>query len=154
MEYLQQFDFKIAYHPGKGNTVADALSRRYEVMTMVHEYRELEVLAQFDISYSGDTPTALIGMMTVMPVLFDEIQNAQKSDPFAQKKSAELVVDLLDDCPTEWSIEEDLLKFRGRVYVPPIIELRKRVMDGVHKSKLSIHPGGTKMYHDLKHSFW
>ena len=29
MELLESYDFTISYHPGKGNVVADALSRRF-----------------------------------------------------------------------------------------------------------------------------
>ena len=32
--------------------------------------------------------------------------------------------------------------------------LRKRILEEGHKSRLSIHPGMTKMYKDLKDSFW
>jgi len=29
-----------------------------------------------------------------------------------------------------------------------------RILDDVHRSSLSIHPGATKMYQDLKKLFW
>jgi hypothetical protein len=32
--------------------------------------------------------------------------------------------------------------------------LRKKIFDEAHTSKYSIHPGSTKMYHDLKAQFW
>jgi len=32
--------------------------------------------------------------------------------------------------------------------------LKRIILDGGHKSKLSIHPGATKMYQDLKQRFW
>jgi hypothetical protein len=32
--------------------------------------------------------------------------------------------------------------------------LRKNIFDEAHTSKYSIHPGTTKMYHDLKAQFW
>ena len=33
-------------------------------------------------------------------------------------------------------------------------DLRKVIMNEAHNSLLSIHPGSTKMYHDLKQSYW
>ena len=33
-------------------------------------------------------------------------------------------------------------------------ELKKTVLSEGHKSKLSLHPGMTKMYQDLKKSYW
>ena len=33
-------------------------------------------------------------------------------------------------------------------------ELRKMILEEGHRSNLSIHPGATKMYQDLKMMFW
>ena len=33
-------------------------------------------------------------------------------------------------------------------------ELRNQILDEVHSSKLSIHPGSSKIYQDLKNHFW
>ena len=64
-------------------------------------------------------------------------------------------MDLIDDCPTDWSVDSDGgLRFKGKLCVPNIVELRKEIMDDAHRSRYTIHPGGTKMYHDLKRTFW
>jgi len=47
-----------------------------------------------------------------------------------------------------------VLMFRDRVCVPDVPELKKRILDEGHRSSLSIHPGATKMYQDLKKLFW
>ena len=44
--------------------------------------------------------------------------------------------------------------FRDRICIPTKEELRKLIMEEAHKSSLSIHPGTTKMYQDLKKMFW
>ena len=38
--------------------------------------------------------------------------------------------------------------------MPNVDELRKEIMEEVHFSAYSIHPGSTKMYHDLKDTYW
>ena len=38
--------------------------------------------------------------------------------------------------------------------VPKDHELRNQILDEAHSSKLSIHPGSSKMYQDLKTRFW
>ena len=38
--------------------------------------------------------------------------------------------------------------------VPKDRELRNQILDEAHSSKLSIHPGSSKMYQDLKTYFW
>ena len=42
------------------------------------------------------------------------------------------------------------LRFQGRLCVPNIDGLREQIMAEAHCSRYSIHPGSTKMYHDLK----
>jgi hypothetical protein len=49
--------------------------------------------------------------------------------------------------------ENGVLMFRDRVYVPDVLELKRRILDEGHRSSLSIHPGATKMYQDLKRLF-
>ena len=44
--------------------------------------------------------------------------------------------------------------FEDRAVVPKEGDLKEVIMKEAHDSKLSIHPGSTKMYQDLKQSFW
>ena len=34
------------------------------------------------------------------------------------------------------------------------VEVKKLILEEGHKSRLSLHPGMTKMYQDLKENFW
>ena len=57
--------------------------------------------------------------------------------------------------PEIWSIDLDgACRCRGRLYMCTIEQLRKDILDGAHKSRMIVHPGGTKMYKDLKINFW
>ena len=47
-----------------------------------------------------------------------------------------------------------VLWFEDRLVVPKDRELRNQILDEAHSSKLSIHPGSSKMYQDLKTRFW
>jgi hypothetical protein len=40
------------------------------------------------------------------------------------------------------------------VVVPKNDEIRQQILDEAHLSRYSIHPGSTKMYHDLKQYYW
>jgi len=60
-----------------------------------------------------------------------------------------------DDPRTQfWVDEKGVLWFQHRLVVPKDRELKNRIMDEAHLSKLSIHPGSSKMYQDLKSHFW
>jgi hypothetical protein len=43
---------------------------------------------------------------------------------------------------------------KGRICVPADSELKEVIMKEAHETPYSIHPGGTKMYQDLKEQFW
>jgi hypothetical protein len=50
--------------------------------------------------------------------------------------------------------ERGTLWFKDRLVVPKNHGLRNKIFDKTHTSKYFIHPGSTKMYHDLKAQFW
>ena len=41
---------------------------------------------------------------------------------------------------------DDSLRYRGRVVVPRLIDLRDEILREFHCSRFTVHPGGTKMY--------
>jgi hypothetical protein len=49
---------------------------------------------------------------------------------------------------------EGTLWFKERLVVPKREALMKKILDEAHTSRYSIHPGNTKMYHDLRQQFW
>jgi hypothetical protein len=38
--------------------------------------------------------------------------------------------------------------------VPNLKELKDTILRETHKSAYSVHPGGSKMYHDLNVTYW
>jgi len=49
---------------------------------------------------------------------------------------------------------DGVLRFRGRVCILEDLEVKGMILEEGHKSRFSMHPGMTKMYHHLKESFW
>jgi hypothetical protein len=49
--------------------------------------------------------------------------------------------------------DEGVLSYKGRIYMPNIKELKDKILCEEHESAYSIHPGGNKMYHDLKATY-
>jgi hypothetical protein len=47
-----------------------------------------------------------------------------------------------------------LLRFRGRIYIPPNDELRMLILSEAHRAVYMAHPGVTKMKEDLKPLFF
>ena len=50
--------------------------------------------------------------------------------------------------------ELGVLRFGQRLVVPKDMVLRELILREAHDSPLSIHPGATKMYQDLRQGFW
>jgi hypothetical protein len=46
-----------------------------------------------------------------------------------------------------------VLWYKGRICVPNIKELKDKILQEAHDSGYSIHPGGNKMYHDLRATY-
>ena len=49
---------------------------------------------------------------------------------------------------------EGTLRLGPRLFVLNVDELRKEIMEEAHFSAYRIHPDSTKMYHDLKDTYW
>nr|GFC64043.1 retrotransposon protein, putative, Ty3-gypsy subclass [Tanacetum cinerariifolium] len=74
----------------------------------------------------------------------------------AQKEDSEIwtIVENLDE-QTEFRLDEDDVLWQGtRLCVPNDATLREALLIEAHSSPFSVHPGSTKMYHDLKQHFW
>ena len=71
MEFLEDYDFTLHYHPGKANVVADALSRKSRgalASIASREWRMLETVGQFRLQYSEQTQGTL-GSLVAIPSL-------------------------------------------------------------------------------------
>nr|GEV18469.1 retrotransposable element Tf2 [Tanacetum cinerariifolium] len=79
----------------------------------------------------------------------EEIIQAQKED-----SEIRIIVENLDE-QTEFRLDEDDVLWQGtRLCVPNDASLREALLTEAHSSPFFVHPGSTKMYHDLKQHFW
>ena len=54
-----------------------------------------------------------------------------------------------------WTVHSDgSLRYRGRVVVPYSIDLREKILREFHCSRFVMHPGGTKMYQNLRRQYY
>jgi hypothetical protein len=83
--------------------------------------------------------------------LFQEIQRGQLED----EKIQEIKRNIKEEKSPRFSEDgEGVLWYKGRICVPNIKELKDMILHKAHESAYSIHPGGNKMYHDLKATYW
>jgi hypothetical protein len=93
-------------------------------------------------------PNLSLFNIVLAPTLRDEIIAAQKNDEAMDhikrrmKEGDPKVTCFCEDA-------EGTLWFKERLVVPKK-EALKKILDEAHTSRYSIHPGSTKMYHDLR----
>jgi hypothetical protein len=137
----------VHYHPRKANIVADALSHKAHcnyllAVSFTREESSIRIL-----------PDLSLYNITLTPTLKDEIIAAQKNDegmPHLRRRLSE--GDPKVNCFHEDA--EGILWFKDRLVVPKKEALKKKILDESHASRYSIHPGSTKMYHNLQQQFW
>ena len=49
---------------------------------------------------------------------------------------------------------DDTLKFKNRLCIPHVGELRRELLIDFHNSIFTVHPGGTKMYNNMNQLYW
>ena len=82
MEFLDDYDFTLHYHPGKANVVADALSLKSRgALASIdsREWRMLETVGQFGLQYSEQTQGTL-GSLVATPSLLSKVIEFQGQD--------------------------------------------------------------------------
>ena len=155
MEYMEDYDFTLQYHPGKANVVADALSRKTTgilASLALEDWKRSEIVGDYDLQYYEDSNQAMVYNLVSTPILIQQVKQNQWQDSHLQGIWTRVQNgEKLD----EWNIQGDgTLYFKNRLAVPQVDEIKKMILHEAHKSRFAIHPGSTKMYQDLKRQYW
>ena len=152
--FLSRFHFTLCHRPGSKSLKPDALSRRPDhgkgeddnsnVTLLKPEYFQIQALRRGHILLTGEEQG-----------LLRRIRNAKDFDePVAKamellKRSGQRSL-----AGEEWSHEQDLILFRGKVYVPKDDDLRRQIVHNHHDSPVAGHPGRWKTLELVSRNYW
>lgn len=116
---LLGYTFSIEYKPGHSNIVADALSRRVETKAICHAIScpHWDLLAEIRTEQQGSEEVQL---------LINKVQEGASSQ--------------------SWAVEDGLLLYKGRIFLPKLSPLIDRIISSIHNS---CHEGYQKTLHKL-----
>ena len=147
---VKDYDCEIYYHPGKANSVTDALSTKEEAKLMsIHtlhpelkrEINELEI----------ELIVGSLANLTIQLTIFDGMKGARALDP----ELVHIMERIREGKETTFTLSEDgILHLEGRLCVPNDVDIRKQILSEAHDTPYSVHPGATKMYQGLREHFW
>ena len=117
---------------------------------MVKEYELLEKFRDLHLNTEIRINSLMMSETRISRNLEDKIKIALESDEFYRKIKKQIE----QGKAKEFEIGQDgLLRFKNRLYLPLGQDIRETILEEAHKSKYTIHPGISKMYHDLKGDF-
>lgn len=124
---LMGFTFDIKFKPGAANKIADALSREF--------VEEAELMA----------------LVSVGGVQWDSFLPEIHNDIFIQQLKHELIK---GTAPKGYSLESDLVRYKGRLVIPPKSKLVTILLQEYHDTPAGGHSGDFKTYQRLAQEWY
>jgi hypothetical protein len=128
---LLGLDYQIVYKKGSDNRVADALSRR-------------------PVS-SDEVQGSCLAMSSSQPKWLEEVVASYDGDELAKELLVKLSVD--QHAVPDYTLLQGVLRYKGRVWVGVVPELRLKIMTAFHSSAVGGHSGAPVTYRRLKQLF-
>jgi len=153
--YLARFDFKLTHCPGHSMGKLDALSWRLDHGKRTSDNKDVILLQPELLAIQ-----ALEGIQSEGPekdILREICQGNQKGDQeeLVAKAARELWQALGKTVHSaEWSEDNGVLRFRGKIYVPQNADLQRRVVSLCHDIKVAEHPGCWKTLELVSRDYW
>jgi len=153
MEFLKDYDFELLYHLRKANVVTNALSRKtiHTTHLMIKEVELLEKFMNMKLQVELESEFIRCSNLTISNDFLDSVRERQLLDVSLNRIREQLGSSEAKD----FALGNDgILRFHSRVCIPDDTEVKRLILEKGHKSHLSLHLGMTKMYQDLKETFW
>ena len=125
LELIKDYDMRLHYHPGKANVVADALSHKSYVNTLITKGLPKELADDLHGLCLEIVPRGYVAAFKIQSTLLGKIIEAQKTD----KEIAEIKERMSKGKAKGFREDEnDTLWIEDRIYVPNDPEIRKLIL--------------------------
>jgi transposase InsO family protein len=152
---LSRFDYKLYHKPGRTMGKPDALSRRADHGTGLHDNEDVTLLKPELFIVRALEGVELTGEEEeIMKEVRKGNREGRQEEAVAAAAKELMRSSTQTTKSKEWSREDGILLFRGKIYVPKDPELRRRIVAQHHDSKLAGHPGRWKTLELVSRSYW
>jgi hypothetical protein len=152
---LARFDFVMHHRPGKTMGKSNALSRRadhgsgsednQDITLLTPNFFAVHALEGTKVEGEEQELLKLIRRETCDGELEDAVSKAAK---LLKSSSAKLVRS------SEWSEEDGMPHFHGKIYVPPSSDIRRKIVALNHDSQIAGHPGRWTTLELVSCNYW
>ncbi|XP_042432553.1 uncharacterized protein LOC122019112 [Zingiber officinale] len=115
------------------------------VTKLVQKFSDLGLLEQ------GQTKRGILLTMVAHSPIVEQIKEAQATDKHLQFLCSRIIPGQQIGFSCDGN---GILYFQGRLCVPKSPSVKEDLLQEAHWYRFTIHPGGTRMYRDLRRSYW
>jgi hypothetical protein len=151
LELIKDYELEIHYHPGTANVVADAPSCKASCHCLTMKTSDITLCQEMEKLNLGMIQHGTSNHLKLESVLLQTIIDAQRNDEGMKHIHEKMEVGKANCFRKD---DQGVVWFNNLIVVPKNNEIRQQILDEAHLSRYSIHPGSTKMYHDLKQHYW
>jgi hypothetical protein len=131
--------------------VADALSRKAFCHCLTMKTSDITLCQEMEKLNLGMIQHGTSNYLQLESVILQRIIDAQRNNEGMKHIHEKIEVGKANCFRRD---DQGIVWFNNRIVVPKNDEIRQQILDEAHFSRYSIHPGSTKMYHDLKQHYW
>ena len=153
--YLSRFDYTLHHRPGKSMGKPDALSRRADHDDGTGDNDNVILLKPETFVVAALSGLAVAGEeVDIIKDIKSSLDTDDLDEP-AMRAVRELRKSSTRSVRSaEWDQRDGLLYFRGKVYVPPTHDLRRRIVAQHHDSRVTGHKGRFKTLELVSRNYW
>jgi hypothetical protein len=149
LELIKDYDLGINYRPSNANVVTDALNQRTYLNGLIVEKIPFDLSVELDklpLRLTVNTGGVAMEQDSVLS------QDIRKSQHEGEKEIKKNIAE--GKSPRFTKDDQGVLWYKGRICVLDLKKIKDIVLQEACNSAYSIHPGGNKIYQDLRVSYW